>query len=43
MHVLQAAAFYPEHGFDYGMIGRRTLGKAAVQFNMLGARQRRLH
>ena len=43
MHLLHAAAFDLQHGFDHGMIKRRTFGQAAVQLDMFGARQRRLH
>ena len=42
MHLLHAAVLDPQHGFDHGMIERRAFGKTAVQFDMLGARQRRL-
>ena len=43
MHVLHAALLDLQHGFDHGMIRRRAFGKPAVQLDMLGARQRRLH
>ena len=42
MHFLHAAALDLQHGFDHRMIRRRAFGQAAMQFDMLGARQRRL-
>src|SRR5882757_67537 len=43
MHLLDGAAGDLQHGFDHRMILRRTVGDAAVQFDMAGLRQRRLH
>src|SRR4029079_1622912 len=43
VHLLDVAAGYPQHGFDHGMILRRALGEAAVQFDTASARERRLH
>ena len=43
MNVLDAAAFDLQRAFDDGMIGGRAFGEAAVQFDMFGARHRRLH
>ena len=43
VHFLHAAARYLQHRFNDRMILRRAFGEAAVQFDMAGARQRRLH
>ena len=42
MHLLHAAARYLQHGFDHGIVLRRAFGNAAVQFDMVGLRERRL-
>ncbi len=41
MNFLHAAARYLQRGFDHGIILRRALGEAAVQFDPAGARERR--
>ncbi len=43
MHLLHAAAFDLQHGFNHGTIEGRAFGEAAVQFNVLCACKRRLH
>ncbi len=43
MQALDAALIDHELAFDHGMIGGRTVGETAVQFDMFGARQRHRH
>src|SRR5436305_13311593 len=42
MHTLDAALRDVEHGLDDRMVGWRSVREAAVQLNLLGARERHL-